>query len=67
MRDNGRGEQKMRMVVNYLALNGLTIAPDFPVPPLQTILEMLGRARYFLLWTWKQDSIRFARSGKIGR
>lgn len=31
MRDDGRGEQKMRMVVNYLALNGLTIVPDFPI------------------------------------
>ncbi|CDJ67434.1 OSJNBb0014D23.8 protein, related, partial [Eimeria necatrix] len=41
------GERKMRMVVNYRELNALTIAPDFPLPPIQTILEVLGGARYF--------------------
>ncbi|CDJ67620.1 hypothetical protein ENH_00038840 [Eimeria necatrix] len=40
-RDDGSGERKMRMVVNYQALNALTIAPDFPLPPIQTILELL--------------------------
>ncbi|CDJ67824.1 hypothetical protein ENH_00042220 [Eimeria necatrix] len=46
-RDDGSGERKMRMVVNYLALNALTVTPDFPLPPIQTILEMLGGAKYF--------------------
>ena len=46
-RDDGSGERKMRMVVNYQALNALTIAPDFPLPPILTILEMLGGAQYF--------------------
>ncbi|CDJ35189.1 OSJNBa0042F21.10 protein, related [Eimeria mitis] len=46
-RDDGTGERKMRMVVNYQELNALTIASDFPLPPVQTILEMLGGARYF--------------------
>ncbi|CDJ69199.1 hypothetical protein ENH_00064840 [Eimeria necatrix] len=46
-RDDGSGERKMRMVVNYQALNALTIAPDFPLPPIQTILELLGGAKYF--------------------
>ncbi|CDJ67784.1 OSJNBa0042D13.18 protein, related [Eimeria necatrix] len=46
-RDDGSGERKMRMVVNYQALNALTIAPDFPRPPIQTILELLGGAKYF--------------------
>ena len=46
-RDDGSGERKMRMVVNYQALNALTIAPDFPLPPIQTILELLGDAKYF--------------------
>ena len=35
------------MVVNYQELNKLTIAPDFPLPSVQTILEMLGGALYF--------------------
>ncbi|CDJ62556.1 OSJNBa0042D13.18 protein, related [Eimeria necatrix] len=46
-RDDGSGERKMRMVVNYQALNALTIAPDFPLRPIQTILELLGGAKYF--------------------
>ncbi|CDJ68079.1 OSJNBa0042D13.18 protein, related, partial [Eimeria necatrix] len=46
-RSDETGERKMRMVVNYRELNPLTIAPDFPLPPIQTILEMLGGARYF--------------------
>ncbi|CDJ69949.1 LOW QUALITY PROTEIN: OSJNBa0079C19.6 protein, related [Eimeria necatrix] len=46
-RGDGSGERKMRMVVNYQALNALTIAPDFPLPPIQTILELLAGAKYF--------------------
>ncbi|CDJ48430.1 Polyprotein, related [Eimeria brunetti] len=46
-RSDGTGARKMRMVVNYQELNALTIAPDFPLPPIQTILEMLGGAQYF--------------------
>ncbi|CDJ45923.1 hypothetical protein EBH_0010330 [Eimeria brunetti] len=44
--DDDAGEHKMRMVVNYQALNALTIATQFPMPPLQTILEMFGGAKY---------------------
>ena len=46
-RDDGFGERKMRMVFNHQALNALTIAPDFSLPPIQTILEVLGGAKYF--------------------
>ncbi|CDJ69225.1 OSJNBa0042F21.10 protein, related [Eimeria necatrix] len=46
-RDDDSGERKRRTVVNYEALNALTIAPDFPLPPIQTILEILGGAKYF--------------------
>ena len=46
-RDDGTGQRKMRMVVNYQELNKLTRAPDFPLPSVQTILEMLDGARYF--------------------
>ena len=46
-RDDGTCERQMRMVVNYQALNALTVVPDFPLPPVQTILEMLGGAKYF--------------------
>ncbi|CDJ48360.1 OSJNBa0079C19.6 protein, related [Eimeria brunetti] len=46
-RSDGTGERKMRIVVNYQELNALTIAPDLPLPAIQTILEMLGGAQYF--------------------
>ncbi|CDI82850.1 OSIGBa0118P15.5 protein, related [Eimeria praecox] len=46
-RDDGTGDRQMRMVVNYQALNALTVVPDFPLPPVQTILEMLSAAKYF--------------------
>ncbi|CDJ67532.1 hypothetical protein ENH_00037600, partial [Eimeria necatrix] len=45
--DDGSGERKMGMVVNYQAINALTIAPEFPLSPTQTILELLGGAKYF--------------------
>ncbi|CAK51362.1 reverse transcriptase [Eimeria tenella] len=46
-RDDGSGERKMRMVVNYQALNALTIAPGYPLLPIETILEMLGGTKHF--------------------
>ncbi|CDJ46911.1 hypothetical protein EBH_0069500 [Eimeria brunetti] len=46
-RSDATGEHKMRMVVNNQELTCLTIAPDFPLLPIQTILEMLGGAQYF--------------------
>ena len=46
-RDDGTKQKQMRMVVNYQELNKLTIAPDFPMPSVQTILEMLGGAKFF--------------------
>ncbi|CDJ47720.1 hypothetical protein EBH_0039570 [Eimeria brunetti] len=46
-RDDGTGDRKMRMAVNYQALNALTVAPDLLLPPIQTILKMLGGAKYF--------------------
>lgn len=39
--------KKMRMVINYKCLNDLTIAPDYPTPTVQAILEMLGNANFF--------------------
>lgn len=46
-RDDGSNERKMRMVVSYKELNKLSVVPDFPMPSIQTILEMLGGASYF--------------------
>ena len=44
--DDGSGEKKIAMVVNYQELNALNIAPEFPMPSIQT-LEMLGGAKCF--------------------
>ncbi|CDI83527.1 OSJNBa0042D13.18 protein, related [Eimeria praecox] len=46
-RDGGTLERKMHMVVNYQALNALTIASEFPFAYIKTILEMLRGAKYF--------------------
>ena len=37
----------MRMVAKYQQLSALTIAPERPMPSIQTILELLGGAKYF--------------------
>ncbi|CDJ35669.1 OSJNBa0079C19.6 protein, related [Eimeria mitis] len=46
-KEDGSGERKMRMVINYQALNALTIEPEFPMPSVQSVLEMLGGATVF--------------------
>ncbi|CDJ36209.1 uncharacterized protein EMH_0070210 [Eimeria mitis] len=65
-RDDGSAERKMRLVVNYQALNALTIAPEFPMPSVQTVLEMLGGAT--VLSTLDLEAgfhqIRMAREGR---
>ncbi|CDJ36107.1 uncharacterized protein EMH_0063270 [Eimeria mitis] len=54
------------MVVNYQALNALTIAPEFPMPSVQTVLEMIGGVAY--LWTLDLEAgfhqIRMAREDR---
>ncbi|CDI86681.1 OSJNBa0042D13.18 protein, related [Eimeria praecox] len=45
--DDGSGERKMRMGVNYQALNAVSTASGFPIPNVQTILESMGGAKYF--------------------
>lgn len=65
-RDDGSGEQKMRMCVYYQALNALTIAPDFLLSPIQTILEMLAGATYFPTLDFETGfhQIRMAKEGR---
>ena len=41
------GSPQYRMVINYVELNKLTIAPEFPLPNINTILELLGGAKVF--------------------
>ncbi|CDJ41910.1 OSJNBa0079C19.6 protein, related [Eimeria tenella] len=65
-RDDGSGERKMLMVVNFQALNAFTIVPDFPLPPNQTILEMMGGAKYFSTLDLEAGfhQIRMAKEGR---
>jgi len=41
------GEQKYRVVVDFRKLNDLTVGDAFPMPDVNTILDRLGKARYF--------------------
>lgn len=55
-RNDGSGARKTRMVANYQALNAPTVAPDFPLLPIQTILKMMGGAKYFSTLDLKAES-----------
>lgn len=40
-------KKKWRIVIDYSALNEITVSDKFPIPNIDTILEKLGRAQYF--------------------
>ena len=46
-KQDAEGNPQYRMVINYIELNKITIAPDFPLPNISTILELLGGAKVF--------------------
>lgn len=41
------GKKKWRIVIDYRALNDITVSDKFPIPNIENILEKLGRAQYF--------------------
>lgn len=41
------GENKYRVVVDFRKLNNITIGDAFPMPDVTTILDQLGKAKYF--------------------
>lgn len=43
----GDGEKKWRLVVDFRQLNKKVMADKFPLPRIDTILDQLGRAKYF--------------------
>ncbi|MGL4848123.1 MAG: reverse transcriptase domain-containing protein, partial [Clostridium sp.] len=45
--DTIKGKNDARVVIDYRELNRITIAPDFPPPNIQQVLEMLRGARVF--------------------
>lgn len=46
-KDDGSGTQQYRMVINYQELNSMTISPEYPLPTIQEILDMLHGAKVF--------------------
>ena len=46
-KDDGSGKTQYRMVVNYQELNAMTISPEFPLPTIQEILDLLHGAKVF--------------------
>lgn len=46
-KDDGSGKKQYRMVVNYQELNAITVAPEYPLPTIQEILDMLHGAKVF--------------------
>ncbi|CDJ50888.1 hypothetical protein EBH_0037200 [Eimeria brunetti] len=45
--DDGSGKQQYRMVINYQELNAITISPEYPLPGIQDILDLLHGAKVF--------------------
>jgi hypothetical protein len=41
------GRRKYRICVDFRKLNDVTVGDSFPLPNIQDILDILGRARYF--------------------
>jgi len=41
------GTKKYRVVVDYIKLNNLTIGDAFPMPDITSILDQLGKTKYF--------------------
>ena len=48
------GKEQKRMVVNYQGLNALTIAPEYPLPTIQAVLENLHGAKVFTIMDMEQ-------------
>lgn len=48
------GKPQYRMTINYQELNALTISPEYPLPTIQDILDLLHRARVFTVMDMEQ-------------
>ncbi|KAL8441804.1 hypothetical protein Emed_007482 [Eimeria media] len=53
-KDDATGKQQYRMVINYKELNSLTISPEYPLPTIQEILDLLHGAKVFTLMDMAQ-------------
>ena len=46
-KDDGTGQPRYRMVINYQELNAIMISPEYPLLTIQEILDMLHGAKVF--------------------
>ncbi|CDJ46910.1 hypothetical protein EBH_0069490, partial [Eimeria brunetti] len=46
-KDDGSGKQQYRMGINYQELNAITISPEYPLPRIQDILDLLHGVKAF--------------------
>ena len=53
-KDDGSGQVQYRMVINYRALNAITISPEYPLPTIQDVLNMLHGAKVFTVLDMEQ-------------
>ena len=53
-KDDATGKQQRRMVINYQELNAITISPEYPLPTIQDILDMLHGAQVFTIMDMEQ-------------
>ena len=54
MKEDGGGKVQYRMVVNYRALNAITISPEYPLPTLHAVLNMLHSAKVLTVLDMEQ-------------
>lgn len=64
-KDDALGKPRYSMTINYQELDAITISPEYPLPTIQEILDMLHGARVFTT-AWSKDSIKYEPSPKIG-
>ena len=53
-KDDSSGSQQFRMVVNYKESNAMTISPEYPLPTIQEVLDLLHGAKFFTIMDMEQ-------------
>ncbi|CDJ46488.1 OSJNBa0042F21.10 protein, related [Eimeria brunetti] len=59
-KDNSSGKQQYKVVINYQELNAITVSPEYPLPRIQDILDLLHGAKVFSTMDRSKVSIKSA-------